>query len=174
MFPKCLCDAAQLFHPRPRPPLSGEGFACFSICSRGVFHNTFDRSVPRKPHPSGRGQGAQYEDPHFREALRPAQGRELCRTAPPFRPGSFTISLFCPIRHCLAFHHDTSLSSLCPCNIDHSPIFGKEKLWLWATESPVFALFDKIEEINYHKLQPVKEVKNGRKDRRGYRWIGPL
>ena len=35
-------------------------------------------------------------------------------------------------------------------------IFAKEKLYLLATENPVFALFDKIAEINYHKLQPMK------------------
>jgi len=46
----------------------------------------FDRHVPRKPRPLGRGQRAPCKRKlPCREALRHAQGRELSRTAPPFR-----------------------------------------------------------------------------------------
>ena len=49
-----------------------------------------DRQVPRKPRPRGWGQEAQYiREVPYREALRYTQGRELCRTATPFRAWSF-------------------------------------------------------------------------------------
>src|SRR4030042_1932306 len=46
VFPESSCYALQAFHPHPFPsPLKGEGFPCFSICSRAVFHKTFDNTI---------------------------------------------------------------------------------------------------------------------------------
>jgi hypothetical protein len=43
VFPESSCYARQVFHPHPFPsPLKGEGFPCLSVCSRAVFHRTFD------------------------------------------------------------------------------------------------------------------------------------